>query len=80
MKQFSKVRLITDKFISKRENINDIGNIIEVYPDGKFEVEFSNPETGEDYAMIVTSIDDLTKLTSYVQGAIENIIIMYIII
>jgi len=36
-----------------------IGYIIEVYADGNYEVEFSNPATGETIAQLVLSESDI---------------------
>lgn len=62
MKQYSRVRLLTDKYIKQGAKLNDIGNIIEVYDSGKYEVEFSDPKTGIDYAIVVVSEEDLEVL------------------
>lgn len=62
MKQFSKVRLITSKFESEGAKLYDVGYIVEAYPDGKFEVEFADSNTGIDYAMIVATADELEEI------------------
>ena len=42
MKQFQKVRLITDKYINDGIKKGDEGFILEVYDENNFEVEFSD--------------------------------------
>ena len=42
VKQFQKVRLLTDKFVDEGINIGDIGVILEDYDGENFEVEFSD--------------------------------------
>ena len=59
MKNYSPVKLITDKYADDGVGIGAIGYIIEVYPGSKYEVEFSNSETGETIAMIVADEIDL---------------------
>ena len=58
MKNYSKVRLITDKYIKEGAKYGDVGYIIECYPENKYEVEFADPNTGINYAMIVASEDE----------------------
>jgi hypothetical protein len=59
MKEYSRVKLTTNKYIDEGIGIGAIGYIIDVYPDNKYEVEFSNRETGETIAQIVAHEDDL---------------------
>ena len=42
MKQFQKVRLVTNKYIKEGIRQGDIGVILEVYDEHHFEVEFSD--------------------------------------
>ncbi|WP_139356767.1 DUF4926 domain-containing protein [Leptospira alexanderi] len=53
MKQYSKVKIKTNKYILENVDVGQQGYIIEVYPDGNYEVEFSNKETGETIALLV---------------------------
>jgi hypothetical protein len=64
MKQFSKVRLITNKYVKQGANQFDVGYIIEVYDGEKYEIEFSDKNTGITYAMIVASEDELEEIHS----------------
>jgi len=60
MKLYTQVKLTTDKY----DNINQgsIGYIIEIYEDDMYEVEFSNPQTGETVAQIVIASSDLEEM------------------
>ncbi len=42
MKQFQKVRLMTDKYVNEGIKRGDIGIILEVYNENNFEVDFSD--------------------------------------
>ncbi|MBC9786215.1 DUF4926 domain-containing protein [Heliobacterium chlorum] len=59
MKQYSKVRLITDRYTEEGANFGDLGYIIEVYADGNCEVEFSDGNTGITFAQLVVKPDEL---------------------
>jgi len=59
MKQYDRVRLLTNKFSGEGAKKGDIGYIIEVYADGNCEVEFSDSKTGITYAQIVVEQKDL---------------------
>ena len=54
---YTRVRLITDKYRSEGAEFGDIGYIIEVYHDA-YEVEFSD-KSGATYAQIVARDGDL---------------------
>lgn len=54
----SRVRLLNDNYQSEGAHCFDTGYIIEVYPDGKYEVEFSDTD-GTTRAQIVASEDEL---------------------
>jgi len=41
MKQFQKVRLMTDKYVDEGVKKGDIGVILEVYDENNFEVDFT---------------------------------------
>ena len=53
MKQYEKVRALTNDFSAEGIVAGMEGYIIEIYPDGNFEVEFSKSDTGETIALIV---------------------------
>lgn len=55
--QYCRVKLITDKYINEGVGIGSVGYIIEIHGEGSFEyeVEFSNPTTGESLAQIVVT-------------------------
>lgn len=55
---YSRVRLMTDRFQSQGALCFDVGYIIEVYPDRKYEVEFSDSK-GVTTAQIVASEEEL---------------------
>ena len=39
---YSRVRLLTDEYLSEGVNIGAIGYVIEIYPNNKYDVEFSD--------------------------------------
>lgn len=55
---YSRVRLLTDKYESEGARHSDIGYIIEVYPEKKYEVEFSDHD-GISFAQIVAQEDEI---------------------
>ncbi len=56
---YSKVRLITDKFKSTDGvSSGEIGYVIEIYPPDNYEVEFSD-SNGITYAQFVTKLVDI---------------------
>ena len=59
--QYCRVKLNTDKYINKGVGIGSVGYIIEVYVEGslEYEVEFSNPATGESLAQIVVTEEEI---------------------
>jgi hypothetical protein len=59
MKKYSKVKLITDKYIGEGVGKESIGYIIEVYDDGNYEIEFSNKVTGITTAQLVVEEKDI---------------------
>ena len=59
MQEYSRVKLITDKYQNEGIAKGSIGYIIEVYPGQKYEIEFSNYDTGETIAMIVVDENDI---------------------
>ncbi len=58
LENYSRVRLLTDKYQSEGASCFDVGYIIEVYPDNKYEVEFSGLD-GITTAQIVADENDL---------------------
>lgn len=59
MEQYSRIRLLTDKYKEEGVSLGDFGYIIEVYGDGNYEVEFSDSKTGITIAQIVASNEDM---------------------
>jgi len=57
-KNYSRVKLVSDKYKGEGAPSGSIGYIIEVYPDGNYEVEFSGPN-GVSYAQIVAAENEL---------------------
>jgi hypothetical protein len=60
MKLYAQVKLLTDKY-----DILDFGAtgyIIEIYENDMYEVEFSNPQTGETIAQIVIPSGDIEEI------------------
>ena len=56
--QYSRARVRTERFLDEGVRKGDLGWIIENYPDGVYEVEFSNAQ-GITVAQIVATDDDL---------------------
>ncbi len=63
LENYSRVRLLTDKYQSEGASCFEVGYVIEVYPDRKYEVEFSDPN-GITTAQIVTSEEELELASS----------------
>ena len=61
LKQYERVRLRTDRFVSDGAKKGDVGFVIEIYPDGNVEVEFSNAD-GVSYAQLVATPEDLESV------------------
>ena len=59
--QYSRVRLVTDRFAKEGATRGMVGYVIEVYPDGNYEVEFSDKD-GTTVAQIVAGDEDLAHL------------------
>ncbi|MFC4775741.1 DUF4926 domain-containing protein [Paenibacillus sp. GCM10023252] len=55
MKQFDKVKLVSESFNNYGVNIGSIGYILDIFPDGNLDVEFSDSESGETIAIIILS-------------------------
>ncbi len=58
LNNYSRVRLLTDRFVSEELRCGATGYVIEVYGDGKYEVEFSDAN-GISVAQIVASETEL---------------------
>lgn len=52
IKNYSRVRLLTDKYVPNGAPRGAVGSVIETYDNGAYEVEFAD-EDGIDYAQIV---------------------------
>lgn len=59
MEQYSRVRLLTDKYKDEGVLKGHIGYIIEVYGEGNYEVEFSDSQTGITIAQFVALDEDM---------------------
>ena len=57
MKLYAQVKLLTDKYDDI--DVGAIGYIIEIYENDMYEVEFSNPQTGETIAQTVIPSSDI---------------------
>jgi hypothetical protein len=57
--EYSRVKLVTDKYEDEGGHWGMIGYIIEVYGDGHYEVEFSDASTGTTLAQLVVNQKDL---------------------
>ena len=55
---YTRVRLLTDRYRAEGTTAGDVGYIIEIYPDGAYEVEFSDRQ-GISYAQIVVNGDEI---------------------
>lgn len=55
---YSRVRLLTDKYLTEGAHTGDLGYVIETYPDGAYEVEFSD-SSGISFAQIVANEEEL---------------------
>lgn len=58
LENYSRVRLLTDRFISEGLRYGTMGYVIEVYGDGNYEVEFSDAK-GISVAQIVVQEAEL---------------------
>jgi hypothetical protein len=64
---YARVRLLSDRFASEGAKKGAVGYIIEVYPDDKYEVEFSDAK-GVTYAQLVASGEDLEATESHTEN------------
>ena len=58
LENYSRVRLLTDKYQSQGASCFDIGYVIEVYPGSEYEVEFSDAN-GITTAQIVANEEEI---------------------
>jgi hypothetical protein len=56
--KYSRVRLTTNKYEKEGGRVGMLGYIIETYPDGRYEVEFSDAN-GVSIAQLVVTEDDV---------------------
>lgn len=59
MKEYNRVKLLTDKFKDEGVVKGNLGYIIEIYDDGNYEVEFSDSRSGITIAQIVVNPDEI---------------------
>ena len=55
---YSRIRVVSNSYESKGVKPGDVGYIIEVYPNGDYEVEFFN-STGVNYALFSIRPEDI---------------------
>ena len=60
LEHYTRVRLLTDRYQPQSATRGDLGYIIEIYPDGAYEVEFSDAN-GITFAQIVAQENELQK-------------------
>jgi hypothetical protein len=56
------VRLLSDRYRADRVDPGAIGVVLEDWGDGFYEVEFSNPDTGETIALLTLARGDLEPI------------------
>jgi hypothetical protein len=59
LNNYSRVKLLVDRYSGDGVDAGALGYIIEVYPDGKYEVEFSDG-TGKSIAQLVLSESEIS--------------------
>ena len=57
--EYARVVLQSDRFVEQNAKRGMMGYVIEVYPDGNYEVEFSDPNSGVSIVQIVASEAEL---------------------
>lgn len=55
---YSRVKLITDAYVAEGVGMGTVGYVIEVYPNDKYEVEFSD-QNGITIALILLAADEI---------------------
>ncbi|SNS65900.1 protein of unknown function [Asanoa hainanensis] len=58
---YDRVRVVTSRFAGEGVVAGMVGYVVEVYPDGEFEVEVSEPSTGETVAQFAASPADVER-------------------
>ena len=58
LRQFSAVRLTTDRFLDEGVSVGAIGFILDIFDDG-YDVEFSRPEDGSTIALLFLKPADI---------------------
>ena len=58
---YNRVRVVTPRFESQGVRPGMEGYVIDVYPDGNFEVEVSDSRTGETIALFAAGPSDLER-------------------
>lgn len=58
---YSKVKLVTNCYVQKGVGIGSIGYVIEIYPDGNYEVEFSDKD-GITIAQLVLGSNEIVAV------------------
>ena len=56
---YERVRIVTDRFAEENAPAGTLGYIIDEYDDGAFEIEVSNPSTGETIAQFAARPEEL---------------------
>ena len=59
LQKYDRVTLRTDRFASEGACLGMFGYVIELYGDGKYEVEFSDPASGLTLAQLVVNEEDI---------------------
>lgn len=66
-KQFAKIKMITDRYLSLGVSKDMVGNVLEIYDDDHYEIAITDPQTGNDIAQFSVSnyeiieIDDIEE-------------------
>jgi hypothetical protein len=58
---YDRVRFVTSDYESEGVTAGMAGYVIEMYPDGNYEVEVSDPDTGETVAQFAVTPTDVVK-------------------
>jgi Domain of unknown function (DUF4926) len=59
--EYSRVQLTTGKYAKDGVPEGALGYVIEVYSDGMYEIEFSDPKTGRSVAQLVVAHEDVIE-------------------
>jgi hypothetical protein len=58
---YDRVRIVTSRFESQGAPAGRHGYVIEKYPDGNYEIEVSDPDTGETIALFAATPEDVER-------------------